>query len=130
MKARAVALGAAAAASGALLLLLRRLSARRRAFPAGFLWATATASYQVEGATEEGGRTPSTWDMFCHSPEGHIANGDTGDEACLFYHKYPADVALAARAGGSNPGFRLSLSWSRVMPARGRVNHEPALVAV
>ena len=35
-----------------------------RSFPTGFLWGTATASYQVEGAVAEDGRLPSIWDTF------------------------------------------------------------------
>ncbi|HBF79412.1 MAG TPA: beta-glucosidase, partial [Streptomyces sp.] len=33
-------------------------------FPTDFLWGAATASYQVEGAAAEDGRTPSIWDTF------------------------------------------------------------------
>ena len=39
-----------------------------RAFPSGFIWGTATASYQVEGAAREDGRGPSIWDTFSHTP--------------------------------------------------------------
>ena len=39
-----------------------------RTFPAGFLWGSATAAYQVEGAAAEDGRTPSVWDTFSHTP--------------------------------------------------------------
>ncbi|HEY6374745.1 MAG TPA: family 1 glycosylhydrolase, partial [Edaphobacter sp.] len=35
-----------------------------RRFPQGFLWGSATASYQVEGAVNEEGRGPSIWDTF------------------------------------------------------------------
>ncbi len=38
-------------------------------FPKGFLLGAATASYQIEGAVGEDGRTPSIWDTFSHTPE-------------------------------------------------------------
>jgi beta-glucosidase len=62
-------------------------------FPTNFLWGSATASYQVEGAVHEGGRGPSIWDTFSHTP-GKIANGDTGDVADDFFHRYRDDVQL------------------------------------
>ena len=34
-----------------------------RTFPEDFLWGTATASYQIEGAAHEDGRIPSIWDL-------------------------------------------------------------------
>ena len=39
-----------------------------RHFPQGFVWGCATASYQIEGAANEGGRGPSIWDVFSHTP--------------------------------------------------------------
>src|SRR5579885_2432879 len=62
-----------------------------RAFPKGFLWGTATASYQVEGAVNEDGRGPSIWDTFSHTP-GKTHDGDTGDVADDFYHLYKEDI--------------------------------------
>ncbi|HEY2851728.1 MAG TPA: family 1 glycosylhydrolase, partial [Gemmatimonadaceae bacterium] len=58
-----------------------------RSFPTGFLWGTATASYQVEGAVAEDGRGPSIWDTFSHTP-GKVANNATGDVADDHYHRY------------------------------------------
>ncbi len=43
-------------------------------FPPGFLWGAATAAYQIEGAATEGGRTPSIWDTFSHTP-GRVVAG-------------------------------------------------------
>ena len=43
-------------------------AAATRAFPAGFLWGTATAAYQIEGAVSADGRGPSIWDSFTHTP--------------------------------------------------------------
>lgn len=56
-------------------------------FPQGFLWGSATASYQVEGAIHEEGRGPSIWDTFSHTP-GKTHNGDTGDVADDSFHLY------------------------------------------
>ena len=40
----------------------------RLSFPPGFLWGSATAAYQIEGAAAEDGRTASIWDTFSHTP--------------------------------------------------------------
>ncbi|MCF6524629.1 GH1 family beta-glucosidase [Streptomyces sp. JJ36] len=82
-------------------------------FPSDFLWGSSTASYQVEGAVREGGRTPSIWDTFSHTP-GKTHRGDTGDTACDHYHRYRDDVALMSRMGLQ--AYRFSVSWSRVQP--------------
>ena len=55
-------------------------------FPPGFVWGTATASYQIEGAVTEDGRTPSIWDTFSHQA-GKVLGGDTGDVADDHYHR-------------------------------------------
>ncbi|MEO6572047.1 MAG: GH1 family beta-glucosidase [Ilumatobacteraceae bacterium] len=91
-------------------------------FPDGFLWGAATASYQIEGAVEEGGRGPSVWDDFSHIP-GNVANDHTGDVACDHYHLVEDDVALMVDLGLK--AYRFSISWSRVLPeGRGKLNDE------
>ncbi len=82
-------------------------------FPDGFLWGTATAAYQVEGAAHEDGRAESIWDRFSHTP-GKVKNGDTGDVACDHYHLYKQDVAMMKQLGVG--GYRFSVSWPRVFP--------------
>jgi beta-glucosidase len=89
-------------------------------FPSGFLWGAATASYQIEGAAAEDGRTPSIWDTFSHTP-GKTRGGDTGDEACDHYHRYREDVALMTDLGLGS--YRFSIAWPRVQPGgRGSMN--------
>jgi beta-glucosidase len=91
-----------------------------RTFPDGFLWGAATASYQIEGAHDEDGRSPSIWDTFCRTP-GKVANGDTGDVACDHYHRVPEDVALMKQLGLD--AYRFSVAWPRVVPGgTGAVN--------
>jgi beta-glucosidase len=90
---------------------LRATPARR--FPEGFLWGSATASYQVEGAVHEGGRGPSIWDTFSHIP-GNIHNGDTGDVADDYFHLYKSDIQLMKELGLK--AFRFSIAWSRIFP--------------
>ncbi|MGW1283941.1 GH1 family beta-glucosidase [Streptomyces sp. NPDC002586] len=82
-------------------------------FPPAFLWGTATSAYQIEGAVREGGRTPSIWDTFSHTP-GRTAGGETGDIAADHYHRYRDDVALMAELGVN--AYRFSVSWPRVQP--------------
>ncbi len=83
------------------------------AFPSGFLWGTATASYQIEGGVDEGGRGESIWDRFAHTP-GRILNGDTGDVAADHYHRYREDVALMGELGLN--AYRFSIAWPRLQP--------------
>jgi beta-glucosidase len=82
-------------------------------FPDEFVWGTATAAYQIEGAVAEDGRTPSIWDTFSHTP-GKTHNGDTGDIACDHYHRFADDVKLMQELGIQ--AYRFSVAWSRVLP--------------
>ncbi|MFF9003412.1 GH1 family beta-glucosidase [Streptomyces achromogenes] len=82
-------------------------------FPPDFLWGTATASYQIEGAVAEDGRSPSIWDTFSHTP-GKIAGDDNGDVACDHYHRWREDIGLMRRLGVN--AYRFSVAWPRVVP--------------
>ena len=91
-------------------------------FPKGFEWGTASASYQIEGGWNEGGKGECIWDRFTHTP-GHIDDNTTGDVACDFYHRYEEDIAILKKLGIQV--YRLSISWPRVIPnGVGEVNPE------
>jgi beta-glucosidase len=90
------------------------------AFPDGFVWGSATAAYQIEGAAAEDGRKPSIWDTFSRAP-GNVHAGDTGDVACDHYHRLDEDLDLMAKLGLD--AYRFSVSWPRVIPdGSGKVN--------
>nr|WP_284289527.1 family 1 glycosylhydrolase [Angustibacter aerolatus] len=84
-----------------------------RSFPADFAWGTATASLPDRGAAAEGGRTPSIWDTFSHTP-GKVHDGDTGDVADDHYHLFRDDVAIMRDLGLTT--YRFSIAWPRITP--------------
>ncbi|WP_298208577.1 family 1 glycosylhydrolase [Ferrimicrobium sp.] len=89
-------------------------------FPPSFVWGTATASYQIEGAVDEDGRGLSIWDTFSRTP-GKVLHGDTGDIACDHYHRYAEDVQLMHELGINS--YRFSIAWPRVQPeGKGELN--------
>lgn len=93
---------------------------RKVIFDDTFLWGCATASYQVEGASEEDGRTPSIWDTFCKQ-DGAVLYKDDGSVAADQYHRYKEDVQLMSDLGFQ--AYRFSIAWPRIIvDGRGAVN--------
>ncbi|XP_047456732.1 lactase-phlorizin hydrolase-like isoform X2 [Mugil cephalus] len=82
-------------------------------FPKDFIWSSATAAYQIEGAWTGDGKGLSIWDTFCHTP-GKIRNHDTGDLACDSYNRIEDDIKILKHLKVSH--YRLSVSWPRVLP--------------
>ena len=88
--------------------------------PADFHWGVATSAFQIEGAAELEGRGPSIWDDFCRTP-GAIERGDTGEQACDSYRRWPEDLGLLNELGVNS--YRFSIAWPRIQSAgSGRVN--------
>ena len=85
-----------------------------------FLWGSATAAYQCEGAWNVDGKGNSIWDDFCHS-EANV-KGITGDVSCDFYHHYKEDIRMMAECGQTT--YRFSISWSRILPKEDHVVNE------
>lgn len=94
---------------------------RHTKFPPGFVWGSATSSYQVEGATKEDGRGLTIWDTFCYEG-GHVLNNATGDVACDHYHRFKQDVKLMKDL--NLRAYRFSIAWSRIFPnGKGEINY-------
>ena len=94
----------------------------------------------MEGAYNEGGRTPSIWDVFCEDPNHcsgengmpleyyyHCRSSLLGNVADNHYHLIPEDVQLMKEMNINhyryllillrlNSLMRMSLSWSRLLP--------------
>lgn len=89
-------------------------------FSADFLWGSASAAYQVEGAWKEDGKGESVWDQFVRIP-GKTFKGTNGDIAVDHYHRFKEDVQLMKKQGLK--AYRFSVAWTRILPeGRGETN--------
>ncbi|MDR2832348.1 MAG: glycoside hydrolase family 1 protein [Streptococcaceae bacterium] len=95
---------------------------KRSEFPKDFLWGSASAAYQVEGAWDEDGKGKSVWDEFVRIP-GKTFKGTNGDIAVDHYNRYKEDIQLMKEQGLK--AYRFSVAWARVFPeGRGEVNQK------
>jgi beta-glucosidase len=79
-------------------------------FPAGFVWGSATSSYQVEGGNEN-----SDWSDW-ENQSGRVENEGHCGLACDWWNgRWREDLDRAAETGQKS--HRLSLEWSRIQPA-------------
>lgn len=86
-----------------------------------FMWGSATAAYQCEGAWQDGEKIPSNWDAFCHNKvnDAVTANGDVASD---HYHHFEEDLDMM-KAGNQN-AYRFSIAWTRIMREDGTPNPE------
>ncbi|CAN0923918.1 Beta-glucosidase 24 [Linum grandiflorum] len=84
-------------------------------FPDGFIFGTATSSYQIEGAANfTYGKGPSVWDRFTHDFPDRIMGGGNGDIAIDHYHMFMEDIARMKYMNVD--AYRFSISWPRIIP--------------
>jgi beta-glucosidase len=93
-------------------------------FPKDFLWGTATAAYQIEGAVHESGRGETIWDRFSHTP-GKVFQKQNGDIACDHYHRFGEDIQLMKNIGLRS--YRFSVAWARIFPSGGGTSNTAGL---
>jgi len=84
---------------------------QRLSFPHGFLWGTASSSYQCEG-----GNTNSQW--YRWEQQGRILSGEQCGMAANWWEEAEADFGRAEQL--ENNALRLSLEWSRIEPSEGQ----------
>ncbi|RAX50303.1 beta-glucosidase [Arthrobacter sp. AQ5-05] len=94
-------------------------STRTLEFPPGFRFGSATAAFQIEGASHEDGREDSIWDAFCRV-DGAVFSGHDGSVSADHYHRMPQDVALMSELGLDT--YRFSTSWARIKPGDRELN--------
>ncbi|WDF82583.1 glycoside hydrolase family 1 protein [Lacticaseibacillus pabuli] len=80
-----------------------------QALPTGFLWGNSTSSMQTEGATNEGGKGKSVYDLLPKTKDSVDWSVAIDD-----YHRYDEDIQLMADQGMNC--YRFQISWSRVCP--------------
>ena len=91
-------------------------------FPSDFIWGASSAAYQIEGAWNIDGKSPSIWDTFTQT-KGNVHNDENANITCDFYNNYKEDISLMKEVGLKS--FRLSTAWSRILPdGTGKVNQK------
>lgn len=91
------------------------------AFSNDFLWGVSTSAAQIEGGAYEDGRTASIWDTFAKT--GKMSNSKSFSDACNSYNMFERDLDNLIKLGVNS--YRLSISWSRVLPqGTGMINQK------
>lgn len=74
-------------------------------FQDNFLWGTASAAYQVEGAYQDDGKGLNVWDAYTQE-DGHVAHSENGNIACDHYHHFKDDVKMMKKWAFAITGFQ------------------------
>ena len=91
-------------------------------FNEDFLWGSASAAYQIEGASDIDGKGLSIWDEYVKIP-GTTYKNTTGKIAVDHYNRFKEDVMLMKEMGLK--AYRFSISWARIFPnGKGEINEK------
>ena len=104
-------------------MIARKPDFTKADFGPDFKWGVAVAAYQIEGAWNEDGKSPSIWDDFTQNRKKKIKTRENGNVSCDFYHKYDSDLELLKEMNFDV--FRFSIAWTRILPdGTGAVNQK------
>jgi len=81
----------------------------RARFPAGFLWGSATAPYQIEGGL--GGTDWAEWER-----RGRVVRGERADDGPRSFQFVDDDVRILRES--EQNAYRVGVEWARVFPTR------------
>lgn len=91
-------------------------------FKEGFLWGSASATYQVEGVYDEEGKDLNIGEKFLEVP-GTTYKSTEEKIIVDHYKQFKEDVILMKEMGLK--AYRVSISWSRIYPkGRGKINEK------
>jgi len=88
-----------------------------RPFPKDFIFGTASAACQIEGAAKDDGKGEGIWDALY---KNHVIHNDNVSDSTDHYHHYKEDVQIMKEMGIK--AYRFSISWPRVEPEEGKIN--------
>jgi 6-phospho-beta-glucosidase len=92
---------------------MNRRSLKHMIKKTNFLWGSASAAYQIEGAYESDEKGLSIWDEWTRLP-GKTYKGTNGNVAADHYHRFEEDIALMKEQGLK--AYRFSIAWTRILP--------------
>ncbi|CRK95548.1 CLUMA_CG009013, isoform A [Clunio marinus] len=95
--------------------------------PKDFLIGTSSSAYQIEGAWNEDGKSPSIWDDFVHFHEKSVDDHSNGDVSIDSYHHIKEDCFetywnVFILYFPKFQHYRFSVSWTRILPNGSAVN--------
>lgn len=119
-------------------IILKMEDSKKLQFPKGFLWGSATASYQVEGgigpvveipnATTESSQNPKDNRNFHYGVENNWSNAAQNGKvpaagfACDSYNRYEEDFDIAKSLNQN--AHRFSIEWARIEPEEGKFDEK------
>lgn len=99
-------------------LLVVRNSAVTVTFPNSLKFGAASASYQIEGAWDEDGKSPNIWDTVTRNNRSYTADGKNGDVAADSYHMWRKDLDALKEIEVSGTSGHRSHVTERIFPVR------------
>ncbi|HEY4538297.1 MAG TPA: glycoside hydrolase family 1 protein, partial [Erysipelothrix sp.] len=91
-------------------------------FPKHFMWGAAASAPQTEGAANEGGKSPSTWDIWYEKDPDNFHNKIGPKDTSNVYHLYKEDIKRMQDMNLNS--YRTSIAWTRLLPDGKTLNQE------